>query len=86
MVGNEELHCRDLYLVAWFGGSGVYIPDATHGTAIYADQLGWCQGVDVGIYGSPMECLGMFFFPELFKSLHEKPLSRFLRSLMFLTN
>ena len=23
-----------------------------------ADQLGWCQGVNVGIYGSQLECLG----------------------------
>ena len=29
-----------------------YIPDTTHGTAIYADQLGWCQGGQWG--GSPM--------------------------------
>ena len=34
-------------------------PDATNGTAIYADQFGWLKkGVNVGIYGSPMECLG----------------------------
>ena len=30
-------------------------PDTTNGTAIYADQLGWCQrGQWGGIYGSPM--------------------------------
>ena len=27
--------------------------------AIDADQLGWVWGVNVGIYGSPMECLGL---------------------------
>ena len=31
-----------------------------HGTAIYADQLGWFWGVHVGIYASAMECLGCF--------------------------
>ena len=36
-----------------------YNPDATDGTAIYADQLGWCQrGQWEGIYASPMECMG----------------------------
>ena len=29
----------------------------------YSDQLGLCQGVNVGIYGSPMECLGMIDIP-----------------------
>ena len=30
-----------------------------HGTVIFADQLGWRQrGQLIGIYGSPMECLG----------------------------
>ena len=30
------------------------VPNTTNGTAIYADQLGWCQGGQWGgIYGSP---------------------------------
>ena len=29
--------------------------------AIYADQLGWFWGVNIGIYGSPMECLGTVY-------------------------
>ena len=34
-------------------------PDTTHGSVIYADQArGGERGVNVGIYGSPMECLG----------------------------
>ena len=30
---------------------GTTIPDTTNGTAIFADQLGWFWGVNVGIYG-----------------------------------
>ena len=34
-------------------------PDTTNGTAIYGDQLGWCQGgLSGAAYGSPVECLG----------------------------
>ena len=43
-----------------FGSSSRSIPDATHGTAIYADQArGGLRGQCIGIYGSPMERLGM---------------------------
>ena len=34
-------------------------PNTTHGTAIYADQLTpQTTAMYIGIYGSPMECLG----------------------------
>ena len=40
-------------------GSSETNPDTTHGTAIDADQArGGAMGVNVGIYGSPMERLG----------------------------
>ena len=33
-------------------GPGMYVySDTTSGTAIFADQLGWFWGVNVGIYG-----------------------------------
>ena len=33
----------------------VFLTSTLHGTGIYADQLGWCQGVQWGgIYSSPM--------------------------------
>ena len=37
-----------------------------HGTAIYADQLGWFWGINEAAYTACMECLGltkMLFFP-----------------------
>ena len=37
------------------GGGRWSCPHAANGTAIYADQLGWCQrGQLIGIYGSPI--------------------------------
>ena len=36
----------------------IYIPDTTHGTAIYAN-IDPQNHPNVGIYGSPMECLGI---------------------------
>ena len=37
-----------------------FLSQTLHGTAIYADQLGWCQGVNgAAYYGSPMECMGI---------------------------
>ena len=46
-------------LLSLEGGSNRSIPDTTHGTAIYAAPLTPLAPPQlIGIYGSPMECLG----------------------------